>query len=66
MLFYFAPNDILSYFKFKKQKYIKIKNIAQEKKKAGRSVTISEYFVKQQKFKSLKLKTKLERYLIST
>ena len=45
MLFYFASNDILSYFKFIKQKYIKIKNMAQERKKVGRSVTISEYFM---------------------
>lgn len=36
---------MIYYFKFTKQKYIKIKNIAQERKKVGRSVTISEYFM---------------------
>lgn len=34
---------MMYYFKFTKQKYVKIKNIAQERKK--RSATISEYFM---------------------
>ena len=43
------PKDAIlfctKWFKFIKHKYIKIKDMGQERKKVGRSVTISEYFM---------------------
>lgn len=42
------------YFKFTKQKYVKIKNIAQERKKSKKCDYFWIFYVKQQKFKGFK------------